>query len=363
MLDRESIDAVLINAQHNFTWLTGGRRNGVDGSRENGVASLVITRHGHRYLLASAIEMERMLTEEVGMTDFQPVDFTWQDEKADTGFWLEKARFLLGAGATLATDIAFDRGTPSIEGKIAACRYELTPHEIERYRSLGHDAGAAAENFIEKIAPGETEQQIAAKFRAELGSHNIDSVVTLVAADERIARFRHPVPTEKRWRHTLLIVTCAKRHGLIASLSRLICVGKIPDELRSKTEAAAFVNSSLLAATHVGTAGSELYSIAARAYAERGFADEINRHHQGGATGYKTRDWVAHPKSRESVKTNQAFAWNPSVAGTKIEDTYIAGENGVEIITCSSGFPSITIPVNGTDFTSAGILSLSNRIS
>ena len=44
MLSREKFDAVLLNSQHNFAWLTGGGCNGVDLSRENGIAALMVNR-------------------------------------------------------------------------------------------------------------------------------------------------------------------------------------------------------------------------------------------------------------------------------------------------------------------------------
>jgi antitoxin VapB len=187
--------------------------------------------------------------------------------------------------------------------------------------------------------------------------------VTLVAADDRLSRYRHPVPTANRWKDTLMLVTCAKRGGLIVSLSRIICSGEIPDELGSKTEAAAYVNARVMSATRPGTTGAELYEIAARAYAERGFANEINLHHQGGATGYKTREWVAHPKSTEIVKMNQAFAWNPSITGTKTEETGIVTDSGFEVVTATPGFPQIAVQVDGVDYFSPGILSLSKGAS
>ncbi|MEO6655073.1 MAG: M24 family metallopeptidase, partial [Pyrinomonadaceae bacterium] len=180
----------------------------------------------------------------------------------------------------------------------------------------------------------------------------------LAAADERIAQFRHPVPTSKRWSKTLLLVICSKRRGLITSLSRVVCVGHVPDELKSKTEAAAYVNAALLDATRPGTTGGGLYRTAANAYAEKGFADEIDRHHQGGAAGYRTREWVAHPQSRDIVPTDQAFAWNPSITGTKVEETCIATAEGIEIISSSPDFPQISTMVNGREYISPGILSL-----
>jgi len=61
------------------------------------------------------------------------------------------------------------------------------------------------------------------------------------------------------------------------------------------------------------------------------------------------------------VHTGQAFAWNPTIAGTKVEETCITavdGADGIEIITPSPDFPQITSMVNGREYFSPGILSL-----
>lgn len=357
VLERENLGGVLLNAQHNFAWLTGGSSNGIDLSRENGAAYLFVGADGKRFVLANNIEMPRLLAEEISADHFEPVEFTWQDEKAAGNFVIEKAKALATNG-DIVTDITIDAGTKAVEGKIAQCRYSLTADETERFRLHGRDAGVAVRNVIDKLTSGETEIEIAEKLRHEFALAGMASVVTLVAADERIARYRHPVRTAKRWEKMVMLVTCAKRRGLITSLSRIVCIGDVPAELKQKTEAAAYVNACLMDASRPGATGAELYKVAADAYAARDFANEINRHHQGGAAGYKTREWVAHPNNTEVVQPNQAFAWNPSITGTKVEETCIASENGVEILTASPDFPQITTIVNGREYSSPGILSL-----
>ena len=93
-------------------------------------------------------------------------------------------------------------------------------------------------------------------------------IVTLVAADERIQKYRHPVPTNLPWRKLLMIVVCAQRGGLIASLTRIVCSGALPDDLRRRTQAAARVNARLLDATRAQASGADLYRLAAMTYAE-----------------------------------------------------------------------------------------------
>ena len=77
------------------------------------------------------------------------------------------------------------------------------------------------------------------------------------------------------------------------------------------------------------------------AYADAGFSGEADRHHQGGAIGYRSREWIAHPRSREVVTPPQAFAWNPTAPGVKVEDTVIVHADGTaEVITASPDWPT-----------------------
>lgn len=358
LLARENAGGVLINAQHNFAWLTGGKSGGIDLSKENAACFLLVGGDGKRFVLANNIEMPRLLTEEISEADFEPVEFSWQDEKASANFIFEKAKSLLPQNAELVSDLLLSSSARSTESLIARCRYELTEAEIERYRHLGKDAGAAIGDLFEHLKPGETETEIARKVRDALAAYNINPVVALIGADARIENFRHPVPTSNVWEKVLLIAICAKREGLLANLTRVACIGKIPGALKQKTEATAYVFARLLAETKTGASGAELYEIAAAAYAEKGFADEINRHHQGGATGYKTRDWVAHPANAEIVSKNQAFAWNPSITGTKTEETCLVFSDRIETITQSAAFPQMAIEIGGREYLSPGILSL-----
>lgn len=358
MLETENLGGALVNLQPNFAWLAAGGRNGVDTSRENGVASLLIRRDGKRFVLASKIEMPRMLDEEIDETIFEPVEFAWEAEKASSAFLAATALSLLDTDLPLGADINLGAEVRVVEDKISRCRFQLTDSEIERFRALGADAGAAIGELAKSLRPGQTEQKIAKMTAKALASRGIYAVVTLAAADERLRKYRHPVPTSKAWEKIVMIVVCARREGLIASLSRIVCAGEIPEDLSRRTNSTARVNAQILAATRPGATGAEIYKIAAEAYAAESFAGEQNLHHQGGAAGYRTRDWVAHPASGEKVLVNQAFAWNPSISGTKVEETCIVTENGIEVITASPGWPQISVEIEGTEYLSPDVLSI-----
>jgi antitoxin VapB len=358
MLAEENLGGVLLNSQHNFSWLTAGGTNGVDISNQAGVASLLVRNDGKCFVLANPIEMPRLLAEEISVDDFEPVEFAWEEEKAQPTLHADLALALLKDGVALGTDLHMSEKFRTVEGAIARCRYQLTAPEIERYRLLGRDAGIAIGDLVRTLAPGQTEQEVARLALDALAARGALSVVTLVAADERLRNFRHPIPTGRRWEKVLMVVVCARRNGLIASLTRIVCAGAVPDELKRRTLATARINAQILSATRVETTGAELYRLAARAYLEEGFAGQEHLHHQGGACGYRTRDWVAHPLSEERVQVNQAFAWNPSISGTKVEETCIAFADGIEAITSTSDWPQISVQVHGREYLSPGVLSI-----
>lgn len=358
LLAANNLGGALISSQPNFSWLTAGGSNGIDLSREPGAGALLVRNDGKRFVLANRIEMPRLLSEELADEEFEPLEFSWEEEKASPTFLAARALTLLNKGAALGSDVDVGSDAVPIDGLLARCRYQLTSSEVERYRALGNDAAGAIGKLARDLAPGETEREIARRSADVLAAYNIRAVVNLVAADERIQKYRHPLPTDRRWDKVLMLVVCGRRGGLIASFTRIVCHGAIPEELRRRTLATARVNAQLLAATQPGAIGSHLYEVAARAYAAEGFEGEQNLHHQGGACGYRTRDWLAHPASAEIVRPQQAFAWNPSITSTKVEETCLASTGGVEVLTTTPGWPQIPVLVEGREYVSPDVLCL-----
>ena len=114
----------------------------------------------------------------------------------------------------------------------------------------------------------------------------------------------------------------------------------------------------ILGATRPGARASDLYAVAADGYRDAGFPGEELKHHQGGAIGYRAREWVAHPRSEEVVRERQAFAWNPTITGTKIEDTALVIGDSVEIITSTPDWPAITLGAPDRRFHAADVWRL-----
>ena len=101
-----------------------------------------------------------------------------------------------------------------------------------------------------------------------------------------------------------------------------------------------------------------MFRVAADAYAREGFAGDEQLHHQGGATGYWEREWVATPDGKEQVVNNQVFAWNPSVRGGKVEDTVLLHDGKIELLTPTPDLPALESSANGNNYPATGVLIL-----
>lgn len=337
------VQGVLLAGHHNIAWLTSGRANRVDASRETGSARLLIAADGRRFVLANAIEMPRLLDEELADLDYEPVEYPWTEDQ-DPSRAVRAARSVLGDEVPLGTDWPLPE-TTVVEAALARARGLLTDGDIARYRALGREAGLMLGNVCRALTPGDEERDIARTIMDGAFGMRARPIVTLVGADERLRRYRHPVPTAATWKSVVMVALCAERDGLVVSLSRIVAAGGPPD-LEARTRATASVLGRLLDATRPGATASALYGVAADGYAAAGFPGEELKHHQGGAIGYRAREWVAHPRSKEVVQARQAFAWNPTIAGTKIEDTALVIGDQVEMLTTTPGWPLIAL---GTD--------------
>jgi antitoxin VapB len=232
----------------------------------------------------------------------------------------------------------------------------LSETEIARYRWLGAETAAATVESLHQVEPGLSEYDLEAITAENLLRRGILPSVALYAVDDRIFKYKHAVPRGHRLKNYAMLNLCSRKWGLAISITRFLHFGKLPDELAARFNSAAAVNAALLDATRVGAASAQLFKAAQAAYAAEGFPGEEKFHHQGGPTGYGEREWVATPDGAQSVVNNQAFAWNPSIRGGKAEDTVLLRDGNIEWLTATPELPVIEASVNGTVYTSAGVL-------
>jgi len=275
--------------------------------------------------------------------------------------WHEQADPLsdLLAGLQVGADHVRSDAT-DLSAELARLRAALLPSEALRFRDLGRRSADAMGATIERIAPGDTEHEIAAALLGESEARGVQAIVALVATDERVYRFRHPPPTDKRLDKYAMVVLCGRRQGLVSSITRLVHFGPMPDELRRKQRAVARVDAAFIGATRPGARLSEVFARAVQEYAAVGFPDEWRRHHQGGPAGYEPREYLGTPTSEgeKVVAVGQVYAWNPSVAGIKSEDTILVGQADSEVLTTIDGWPLVAVELDGRSYTRPAVLEV-----
>jgi antitoxin VapB len=346
-LKSQGLAGVLIRRNENVAWVTGGAVElRVLTPGETGVASLLVTAAGKRYYFTTENEAPRLHDEEFGALDFEPVLFPWWAD--DTAAAAAKL-----AGGTLGSD------TPGVGTlvNLAFLRAALSESEITRYRWLGAETSASTVEALREVEPGMSEYDMEAITEEGLLRRGILPSVALYAVDERIFKYKHAVPRGRRLKQYGMLNLCSRKWGLAISITRFIYFGALPEELAARFNSAARVNAALLNATRVGATSAQLFKVAAAAYATEGYPGEERFHHQGGPTGYGEREWVATPQGTEVVVDRQAFAWNPSIRGGKVEDTVILRDGSIENLTATPELPVLSEAiVEGSTYAAAGVL-------
>jgi Xaa-Pro aminopeptidase len=394
------VDALLLSQSANVAWLTNGARTYVNMATEGsfvrpsvrpsaagphindlpsspsppcagGVGSIYVDAASVR-ILTNEIEGHRLLNEELnGLQD--AVTSVEQDP-----WHAQRPHAAVAAGlAAQATGkpqpdvvVAVDAAHAALAARLGRLRVTLSAYEMDCFRSLGVDCGELIGEVARSVTPGVTEWEVASALAAKLLAREITPVVLLVAADERVDAIRHPLPTRKRVKHKLMLVLCGRRHGLVCSVTRLVYIttspgAEVPADLLRRHDAATYVDAVAIAESgKPGTSAAEVLAAMQRAYAAKGFDGEWQFHHQGGCAAFVSREWVANPAVTDrGVQKNQAYAWNPSVAGTKSEDTILVtdgpgGEAVVEVLTPTKGWPAIEHEVDGQTISRPAILHL-----
>ena len=332
ILDALELEAVVLRDPANIAWYGGGARARIVEGGDLGVFDIVVRRDGDE-IATDEIEAPRLADEE--LTGFAG---TFRVAR-----WDEGREGLLPRGPRIGTDVPYE-GAADVRDALVRARQRLTPPEIERYARLGADAAAAMTDAILALTPAMSEWTAAGELAARLMQRGIVPVVLLAAGESRLGRYRHPLPTAAPLGGRGMLVVCGRRDGLIANLTRLFAFGPIEPEGAERYERLLRVEAAFLDALRPGRSVGDVFRAGAAAYAANGFdRDEWRRHHQGGPCGYAPRDAIATAAAEGPVDLAQAFAWNPSAAGIKVEDTVVTTSHGPALLTGDPRWPVIRV--------------------
>ncbi|MCM8804637.1 MAG: M24 family metallopeptidase [Candidatus Omnitrophica bacterium] len=345
LIEEKKVNGILINKVSNFAWFTGGKINYVALNTEFGVCKLLITKEKIFYL-TNNIEESRLSEEELENFGFEPIVEKWYEEKLD-----EKIKKIVSG--KIGSDIL---SQDYIFLNIENLHFPLLKEEIERYKKLGKETTEIMTKICKEIKPEDREIEIAGKLSENLWRRNIIPIVILIASDDRIEKYRHPIPKDKKIKKYVMVILCARRDGLIVSLTRLVHFGKLSEELNKKHLAVCKIDATLINSTRKYKKVGEVFMEGVKMYENLGYKNEWQKHHQGGPTGYLTRYFKAKKEIKEIITENQAYAWNPSITGTKSEDTIITTESQPIILTEDKNWPLLKIEIDGNEINRPAIL-------
>jgi antitoxin VapB len=326
-MTEKKLDALILRRNPNLAWAISGRAH-VPTTIDAACFDLVIT-DSKVYAVTNAIEAPRLAAEEFP-----------EGLEIKVVQWWEGRNNGLADGLAIGCDQP-GAGLTDLGMEIEMLRASLDEYDHARYVDISRRSALALGEAMKEVDSNDREIDVAARITSALWRHNLEISFLGVAGESRVRKFRHPLPTEAVIGSRVSASICAKEKGLIASVTRIVTFGELTATEEGEYAAILEVEADLLDATIVGNPFSSVVDTATRSYGRHGFdSDEWHHHHQGGPTGFMPRDWPATQSSSRLIQPNQPIAWNPTGKGWKVEETVIARESGLALLTGDHLWPS-----------------------
>lgn len=327
ILDGVGAESLLLTSQTVLAWYLDGSRVHVSLAGDP-VAALLVTRDGD-HLVTYNNEAERLAREEIP-AGVAVVEVPWYSTLRDVAAWLGP-----NAPAPLLED--------QLARELRSARRSLLPAETARYGLLAQETAVALTDVLAAASPTTTELELVAGLAERVVRLGAEPLVLLCSGASR-AGFRHPLPTRAPLGRRAMAVVCARRDGMIVNATRWVRFDAGTPEERDADQRIAAVEADVFRATVPGADLGEVLALLKVSYERHGFgADQWRLHHQGGPAGYAGRDPRVTDGCDDEVALNQAFTWNPSAPGAKIEDTVLLDDAGIRVLTVDPRWPSVLV--------------------
>ena len=326
LADKHGLESIVLRRNPNLAWAIGGRVH-VPLTLDLACFDLIITKD-KTIAVTNKIEAPRLIAEEFpAEVEVMAID------------WWEGRDAKLPNGEKIGSDQpGGSRFDLSIE--VEQLRQSLSESEVVRFRKVCADSAVALGEAIKLTTSIDREIDVTARIASALWQRDLELVFIGVAGESRVKKFRHPLPTEAAIGNRVVASICARRKGMIASVTR---IASFEDNIDSYIQILN-VEAALFEKTILGAKFADPINAAIKAYSEFGFDElEWQKHHQGGPTGFAPRDWPANSNSAQLILKNQPIAWNPTGNGWKAEDTILATSTGVELLSVDPAWPTIQV--------------------
>ncbi len=346
-LTRLGYDSLIVTRRDNFAWLTCGGRAVVCYGEPISPVFLVLTPQ-RKYAVGYSIDLLRTAEEELEGLEYQPVPLP-SFGKTPAEVSLELAQGRVAADSALL-------GVTDIQRLIITLHEPYTPEEMARYAIAAQESGDLLRELAHWVRPGMTERQIVAHAWKLYVERGFEGRYMFVGTDERIRRYRHPVPTDKPIEKAVLLAPCAAKWGLHVPNSRLVYFGEPPEDIRRRFQAVTTMQAAMLVTIRPGVKLARLREIYLHLFDALGYPEEKTVHFHGGPVGYvgSMPERCLDPEA--TVTANMAFAWYFTVAGVKSEELMLVDEQEASLKSVDPTWPMLDIEYEGRHVAVPGIL-------
>ena len=340
-------DAVVLTRADSIAWFTAGGDVGQDLTSEGASVALFIN-WTTRAILTDNVQSARIFEEELAGLGFQLKERPWHQDPT---------RII--AELTHNKRVACDGHQPGLafeHDELKALRRPMTELERSSLRTLGRTLTLAVEATCRNFKPGETEADVAGHLAHRLIREGVVPVELRVAGDDRLARYRRPTFKAAEIRKRATISATGRRHGLCASATRTVSLGRVDDAFRSSHTLASMVDATCIYFSRPGEPISEVFRRARRIFEKFDHPHEWTLDYQGDIIGYAPREVPLLPDCPTPLQAGSALRWSPSVDAARSEDTVVIDDRGFEVVTEAQNWPKIEVTVKGYRIFRPGIL-------
>jgi Xaa-Pro aminopeptidase len=346
LLQKVKCEGLLILEPENFAWLTSGA---VARGQLNPAESPVIYCNGEmRWILACNADSQRLFDEEVDGLGFQLKEWPWH--------W---GREQLIQDLLQNRRAACDR--PCAQARVVAdqlgqLRRLMTPYEQACFRLLGAIVSHALEATCRTMEPNLTEREIAGQISHRLLHRGVYPLHIGVAADDRSRAFRNYGFTSTVITNYVQMTTAARKYGLVATASRAVCFGDLPDEIRKDHNAVCRVGASYMASTWPEALPREVLLAARRIYQVSGYEHEWLVAQQGHLTGRAPVEIAFTPTTDDLLQAGHVVTWCATAGAASNVDTFLVTDQGPKTLTPTEAWPLKRIRIQGAEFVRPDVL-------
>jgi Xaa-Pro aminopeptidase len=347
LLNTSGYEAIVLGRADSVAWFTSGGDLGQNLASDTSSVLLYINR-SCRAVITDNVQSARVFEEELAGLGFQLKERAWYDNP-------EQMVSELCHGKHVASDTGLN-GWPNEMERLRRLRLSLTKIERQRLRELGRTLALAVEATCRNFDPGETEADVAGHLAHRLIREGVVPIDLRVASDDRLTRYRQPTFKAAPIRKRAIIAATGRRHGLCASVTRIVSFGPVEPEFRRAHSLASMVDATYTFFSRPGETVSGVFRRARRIYEKFNHPHEWTLDYQGFLIGYSPREIVLCPESDLVLGPDMAVCWSPSVGPARSEDTIVVDARGFEVVTEAQKWPELEVTVKGFPIPRPGIL-------